>query len=229
MELFEQNEDFIGYLNETLYYFDTGITKIVNKSLRPEIAEALYEESNSSGLRKHGISVQIRNGKPEGSRLVAQYERPSGKIVDFPLQKESEGTRRLIDLLPIFFDLFSNSNLAVLVIDEVDRSMHSHLTLSLISSFLGIIGKSSRTQLIFTTHDLSLLDPEILRSDETWVTQRNHEGVTKLHSLGDFKKKSADQNIFDQYELGILGGTPNLLYKHGSPNPFDEIDIEMEK
>ena len=228
LELLDQNDDFMEYLNETLYYFDTGITKIVKKPLRPEIVEALYEERNSSKLRKNGVSVRIRNGKPEGSRLITQYERPSGKIVNFPLQKESEGTRRLIDLLPTFFDLTSKTDPSVLVIDEIDRSLHSHLTQSLISSFLGKTGKSSRIQLIFTTHDLSLLDPEILRSDETWLTQRNGEGCTNLYSVGDFRKESDDQNIFDRYELGVLGGTPNLLYRNGSPNPFDKIETEEE-
>ena len=216
----DRNDTLLEDLNEVLYYFHTGISKIENQKLKPEVAETLLEGQNDGDLRNRNINLSVKNGKPEASRLVSKYLTPSGKSVIFPLQKESEGTRRLIDLLPTFFDLTSNSELAVLVVDEVDRSLHSHLTKSLILSYLRTTDVNTRTQLVFTTHDLSLLEPEILRRDETWISERDIAGVTHLFSLDEFKDIPKNVNIREKYESGILGGIPNLLYKNGNVNPF---------
>ena len=215
----EENEGLLEKLNEVLYYFDTGILEIENQKLAPEVANTL--ETRQENFPDKSIVLNSNNGKTQVNRLVSKYQKPNGKIINFPLQLESEGSKRLIDLLPTFFNLTSNSNLSVLVIDEIDRSLHSHLTKSLITAFLGTTEKYSRTQLLFTTHDLSILDPKILRSDETWVTDRNREGVTHLHSFGDYKNLT-EQDVFEKYELGVLGGVPNILYKNGVANPFLE-------
>ena len=215
----EENEGLLEKLNEVLYYFDTGILEIINQKLAPEVAETI--EAGQGGLSDQSVVLNSKNGKTQASRLVSKYQKPNGEIINFPLQLESEGSKRLIDLLPTFFKLTSNANLSVLVIDEIDRSLHSHLTKSLITAYLGTTEKYSRTQLVFTTHDLSILDPKILRSDETWVTDRNREGITRLHSFGDYKDLT-EQDVFEKYELGVLGGIPNILYKNGIANPFLE-------
>ena len=219
LKAIESNDNLLEKLNEVLYYFDTGIIEITKQQLAPELAETLATVQGNNIDRS--VVLNSKNGIPKATRLVSKYVKPNGEIINFPLQQESEGSKRLIDLLPSFFELTSNTNLSVLMIDEIDRSLHSHLTKSLITAYLGTIEKYSRTQLVFTTHDLSIFDPNLLRSDETWVTDRNREGVTRLHSLGDYADLT-EQEVFEKYELGVLGGIPNILFKNGIANPFLE-------
>ena len=75
----------------------------------------------------------------------------------FEIADESEGTERMIDLLPAFFELTSPKTDKVFFIDELDRSLHTHLTRGLIESFLQSRTTASRAQLLFTTHDPLLL------------------------------------------------------------------------
>lgn len=237
---FDENNFQIDRLNEALDYFDTGISEIENHKLKPEVIDALLQSednlrnyrhdgtSNNPELLKRGILLQVGKNEPvSANQLVSKHYIPSGETVEFNLSQESEGTRRLIDLLPSFFDLTINADLSVLIIDEIDRSLHSILTKSLIKSYLETTNENSRIQLLFTTHDQSLLNPKILRRDETWVTERDSEGVTKMYSFGDYKDIPLEKNIFELYESGILRGIPHIPHKIAKLNPL-LADNELE-
>ena len=241
LQKFDENNLLFDNLNEALDYFDTGISGIANHNLKPETIDTLMQSedivknfqfdgtSNNSELLKRGILLRTNNNKQvTASRLVAKHHIPTGETIEFNLNQESEGSRRLIDLLPSFFDLTTNANLSVLIIDEIDRSLHSILTKSLIKAYLETTNENTRNQLLFTTHDLSLLNPKILRRDETWVTERNIEGITKMFSFGDYKDVPLKKNIFNLYESGVLGGIPHIPYRSPALNPF-LIDDEMEE
>ena len=232
----DEDEHLLEKLNEALYNFDTGISGLTLRDIKPELTEALIQNgdsiqnyshdgwSSNPELLNHGIMLSTKNNKSKASQLVSIHKLPNNNAKVFNLNQESEGSRRLIDLLPLFFDLTSNTDFSVLIIDEIDRSLHSFLTKSLILAYLDTTGKNSRSQLLFTTHDLSLLNPKILRRDETWVTERNLDGVTKLHSFGDYNDIPLEENIFNEYETGVLGGIPHILYGDTNMNPFIDDD-----
>ncbi len=236
MQKIDEDDELLEKLNEALYNFDTGISGLTRREIKPELTEALihnedslrkfsYKGSSSNPeLLERGILLSVKNNKPVASQLVSVHKIPNGKAEIFNLSRESEGSRRLIDLLPLFFDLTTKTELSVLIIDEIDRSLHSFLTKSLILAYLETIGKNTRTQFLFTTYDLSLLNPKILRRDETWVTERNLDGETKLHSFGDYRDVPLEENIFDKYESGVLGGIPHILYGDTNINPFLDND-----
>ena len=147
------------------------------------------------GPGENKYSLKIQDGKAVASSLVSQHRKPSGEIVDFDLQKESEGTKRLINLIPVFFELTQDSNSSVLVIDELDRSLHSHLTKNLIEAYLNTCNENSRTQLVFTTHDLSLISDLPICNDEVCVTDRDIDGITRILSIGDYEGIKEDDDI----------------------------------
>ena len=128
----------------------------------------------------------------------------------FDISAEFDGTRRIIDLLPALLDLSREGSKTVYVIDEVDRSLHSLLTRRLIESYLSGCNSESRAQMLITTHDLQLMDQNILRRDEMWISERSSDGVSSLYSFSDFLDVRCDKDVRKSYLQGRLGGIPDI-------------------
>ncbi|AII60151.1 hypothetical protein X793_00380 [Dehalococcoides mccartyi CG4] len=147
--------------------------------------------------------------------LKCIHKSDDGKNVKFSIAEESDGTQRLIDLLPLFETLkYDNqckksSNL-IYCVDELDRSMHHKLTWNLIKEYLNSCDQDSRTQIIFTTHDLLLMDQKLLRRDEIYLTERTQSGESKLIPLAEYKGLRADKDLLRSYLNGRFGGVPRL-------------------
>jgi AAA15 family ATPase/GTPase len=128
-----------------------------------------------------------------------------------PLEEESRGTRMLFDIgLPILDALESSG---VVVVDELESSLHPILARRLIRLFNDPDTNPKNAQLIFTTHDTNLLgnvvgEPE-LRRDQVWFTEKNPEGVTELRALSDYKPRKAE-NLERGYLQGRFGAIPVL-------------------
>lgn len=121
----------------------------------------------------------------------------------FDIDDESDGTKRLLDLLPILFNLDNDSN-TIYVIDELDRSLHTKLSKYFVNAF----SKSyTNTQLLFTAHDTNLLDKKLLRNEEIWFVEKNTNGETNIKPFSDFDVKE-NQNILKDYLAGRFGAVP---------------------
>lgn len=140
-------------------------------------------------------------------RKTLHQDSEGGKIL-FDFDQESDGSRRLFDLLPA---LLSNMP-ATYVIDEIDRSLHPLLTRRLLEIFLSRRTPESRSQVILTTHDATLLDQDLLRRDEVWVAERDADGASTLFSFSDFKEVRSDKDIRKSYLQGRMGGVPKLRF-----------------
>ena len=104
--------------------------------------------------------------------------------ISFDLElDESDGTRKLIYLLGAVFDSVRNGK--VLFIDELNSKLHPNLTAKLITFFHEF--NKNNAQLVFTAHDPTILDKEILRRDQIWFVDRNRNGVSELYPMSDFK------------------------------------------
>lgn len=124
-------------------------------------------------------------------------------IAKFHLSDESDGTIRLLDLIEI---LLSENSEKVYVIDEIDRCLHPQLVYKLVQSYLEVC-KTSKRQLIITTHEAYLMDHDLLRRDEIWFADKNETGETSLYSLEDYNVRF-DQKIDKAYLEGRYGGVP---------------------
>ena len=239
-DLVEKKGALLQKLNQALYYFDTGMTGIeiakLDSGLVKEliglgkIPSELFDEqvSRELSLQDSPLSIRSRNGELEILGLFSNHHVSPEKTVRFGLHLESEGSKRLLDLLPSMLDLTSDSKLKVLIIDEIDRSMHSDLTAVLIKKYLATSNQQARNQLIFTTHDSSLLDQGIFRRDEIWFTERKKEEISRLFTLGDFVDITENENFSELYSSGVLGGKPHIYFKHSITNPFLDSEIEDE-
>jgi AAA15 family ATPase/GTPase len=101
----------------------------------------------------------------------------------------------------------------VLVVDELETSLHPSLVAKLIELFRDEAANPRGAQLVFTTHDTSLLGTmlggQVLHRDEIWFVDKNAEGASELYPLTDFKPRK-DQNTERRYLAGAYGAVPVL-------------------
>lgn len=111
--------------------------------------------------------------------------------------------------LSILLDiLISNEKNKIYVIDELERSLHPKLTYKFLELFFEHL-KENNTQLIFTTHESTIMDQELLRRDEIWFVERNKDNVSHLYSLDRFKERY-DKKLSKAYLEGRYGAVPVL-------------------
>ncbi|MCY3834327.1 MAG: AAA family ATPase [Chloroflexi bacterium] len=141
--------------------------------------------------------------------FVTHHQADQGaRTVGFDMTQESDGTRRLFDIVPGLIDLFEHGNQQVLVIDEIDRSLHAHQTYGLLELFLENTAYRP-SQFIVTTHESGILDLDLLRPDEIWFIEKDGHGASALYSLEEFKPQY-HSDIRSGYLHGRFGAIPIL-------------------
>ncbi len=138
--------------------------------------------------------------------IKALHSSETGEGIEIALSDESDGTQRLLDLLPVQHGLGLLGG--VFLIDEIDRSLHPLLAWKYLDFFLKNTLQRAG-QLILTTHDCHLLDMDLLRRDEIWFAEKDPKGATHLYSLADFKVRD-DLRIDKHYLQGRFGAIPFL-------------------
>ena len=130
------------------------------------------------------------------------------KKYTLPLVEESLGTQQLFFLAPLLRQTFEKGK--VLVIDEIDRSLHPFIVKFLVNLFRNPSVNTKGAQLIFNTHDTTLLSLDTFRRDQVYFTEKDAEtGATDLYSLDEFPVRKTD-NIEKGYLLGRYGAIPFL-------------------
>jgi AAA15 family ATPase/GTPase len=233
-------EEFKSFCIESLDKAGTGIDGMENEPItleslpfpekvREDVVKRLESGKDNQlvllrGPNRTRFFLRSHDGVIEAFRLTTYHKGVDGKHVAFEIPDESEGTERMIDLLPAFFELTNPTSNKVFFIDELDRSLHTHLTRALVESFLESRTTESRAQLLFTTHDPLLLDQELLRRDEIWFIDKLEDGHSRLTALSDFKGIRYDKNIRKNYLLGRFAGLPpirRLPRHHIEPVPSE--------
>lgn len=228
------NNDAQGSLGKLLNYFDTGIEN-VNTEIKPidEVLSFLPEdiknevihdvqegfEGNESKVPS-GVDVTIAEKRfsftkrEDGMIVGSQLTMNHGNASDlFELDDESDGTRRLFDLIPIYQKGRGNF---VILVDELDRSFHTKLTIEFLRKFFEKT-EGYESQLIVTLHDSNAMNLNILRQDEIWFVDRQADHSSQLYSLNKFKERF-DHSVAKDYLLGRYGSVPVF----GSDDIFEE-------
>lgn len=178
--------------------------------LPAEFREELPPASNSHLALNVGDDIQIytRGDGDSIRRLdirVGHRTKKNGKARFFPISDESDGTRRLMHLIPMMIPTAIQG--PVFVVDELNRSLHPLLSRSLVQTFLAGEQEGSNRQLILTTHETLLLDLDILRRDEIWFMEKDRDGSSSLRSLQEYKVRK-DLRIEKGYLSGRFGAIP---------------------
>lgn len=180
---------------------DTGIDKVDSK-------EALdYPIFKSLDELPEELQVKIKND--------FKYEpvfRHNGNLVEeFLIKDESGGTKRLYDLAPLFLHGLPAGE--IVIIDEISNSMHPEISEFLISLFNDPDLNPNNAQLIFTTHDITLMDQNKIRREQTWFTEKNNEGKTELYCMDEFKNVRHDTSFAKWYMERRFRAVPKIDFQ----------------
>lgn len=217
---FMTDPGFNEYFQNLLRSFDTGISSIelvdldfttdpsIPSELRAELEEQLREKENvkssvSLGPGRNFLLLKNEEGVIEGKKFMTVHKYRSGKAL-LESFEESDGTQRLFHLIPALIDLLQGER--VVVIDEIDRSLHPQLSYRILDMFLQAKGQM-KSQMIVTTHESHLLDLALLRRDEIWFVEKDNEGQSTVYSLEEFTPRY-DKDIQKGYLLGRFGAIP---------------------
>lgn len=164
---------------------------------------------NDGEFRSHGDTIVTKeNGEIKVYKCGAVHVLPSGRSETFEMREESDGTLCFINLLPVLTN--PNSKSRVYVIDELDRSLHTKLSRRLIERHLSMVRSGVPQQLIYTTHDVLLMDDELLRKDEIWLVDRYQDGKSELTAFIEFQEAASETDIRGSYMQGRMGGVPDF-------------------
>jgi len=223
-KLISEQSDFRDFASLFLRSASTGIQNLSVeeksasendlRSLLPEsLADKLIKEANEDGVTSvnfnFGEKIIIKKSKEDGYFILTvktDHLNRHGENITFDFKDESDGTRRLLELLPALHKL--NNEGGVYVVDEIERSMHPILIYKFMQFFLESCADKQQ-QLIVTSHESNLMDLQLLRRDEIWFCEKTKSGETRLYSLADYKARR-DLKIDKHYLEGRFGAIPFL-------------------
>lgn len=216
------DEDLHRFYEELLRYFGTGVdgvcledAEVDSLKLSDEYLDIIKEDVMNSKAEEKRCLVNVRgalyvfsrnNNELQVRHFMTEHLISDGARTNFETNEESDGTNRIIDLIPMIIDLANGGN--VFVVDEIERSLHPNLTYDIFDMFLSF-SENKDSQLIATTHESSLLTQKLLRRDEIWFAVKDRAGATSLHSLEDYAVRF-DKEIRKDYLLGRFKAVPRL-------------------
>ncbi len=148
----------------------------------------------------------------EKLQLGFQHEQnQTGELISFDIQEESDGTRSMFALAGPWLDVLDRG--VVLVMDEIDASLHPKLVRYLVGMFHTEDTNPNNAQLVCTTHDVTLLEG-VLRRDQIWFVEKGSEQQSTLYPLSDFRPRKGEA-IERGYLKGRYGALPTLRRMNG--------------
>ena len=187
---------------------DTGISAIeIREEAFAEKAKkliiALRSTLKSEMSDEAGIS--IKDDEPSQTAVFFKHVGEDGQLFELPFSKESRGTKRLTRILLSAYNALDKGN--AFFVDELDTSLHTLLSMKLVSLFTSKVTNPRGAQLVATTHDTNLLCSDVIRRDQIWFVEKSNDGSTHLYPLTDIKTRNTD-NLEKGYLQGRFGAIP---------------------
>ena len=228
-QFLDEGHPLYSAMNEMLQRLDTGIAHLGSEEIPfeniplPDPIKTKLQEEVEEGETVRSINPRFvitrEDGELIAKKMVSFHPKSDGTEAKFEIHQESDGSQRIIDLLPAFLELSVQTSPKVYVIDEIDRSLHPLLIWQLLETYLANCSTETRKQLLLTTHNVMLMDQQLLRRDEMWVAERDASGVSSLFSFSEYKDVRYDKDLRKSYLQGRLGGIPRILPGGTLTNP----------
>lgn len=213
-----------GYTKKWCYNDPLKIKKVVNFMSHADLAITAVNVTQESVTQSISIDdlpdqmpliakkliIEELNARPPRTRYEVAFTHQA-RDTDFEMQlseeQESDGTQTMFAFAGPWLDLIEHNH--VLIVDELDTSLHPLVVHQLIKVFHQQTKQDNKqAQLIFTTHDSSLLSQGIFRRDQIWFLEKNNSGATELYSLAHITGVRADTPHEKPYLNGRYGGIP---------------------
>ncbi|MEG0812938.1 MAG: ATP-binding protein [Clostridium sp.] len=233
--------DFISFFNEEYNVFTEILFESTVKGLagmvglsRKIVSNKVYREKVEHYLRLIDVGIKRldvqtetivneRTGKKKKEKVVRTvhdiYDE-TGNVVGekfFDLQQESTGTLRFLAYIQNIIEMISKGG--VFIVDEMSARLHPLLTKLIVDIFSS--EQNKKAQLIFTTHDISLLNFNQFRRDEVVFVDKNERGESSLYALSDLKVRE-DATFSKDYLQGKYGAIPIFDYDEIMDGELDE-------
>lgn len=175
--------------------------RIIEKTISGELLKIISTINADEAAKPTGkiTTVHFAHSKYDNSGKVV------GKI-EIPISEESKGTQTFFEELGPIIDTLESGT--VLFIDELNSSLHPLLCQFIVELFNSRITNRYNAQLIFTTHDATLLSDKSIDRDQFWFTARDRCGAAKLFSLAEFKDRKDSSDFQTRYLSGRYGALP---------------------
>ncbi len=177
----------LGFLNSA----DLGIVDVEIDRQKAKRNQFVFDGATGTASFSEPMDVELRMPKfrhEAGSRSA---------VLDFAF--ESEGTQRLFSLAGFILAALDRGK--TLVLDEIESSLHPLLVRHILGLFLSTATNPKGAQILFSTHNTSLMDKELLRRDQIWLTDKGSDQATVLASLSDYSPRKSEA-----FEKGYLEG-----------------------
>lgn len=217
------NQESLEKISQLIQTFDTGVSEIRTRVISmdefskmipveffSEIITSLKKQMQAINMPNIQMSWRLANGffnikiegneEPEITTLVLKHGK---SIFDFHFSEESDGTKRLFDLIDM---LLTKREDTLFVVDELERSLHPKLTEHFLELFMQA-HEGERVQLLFTTHEDTIMDQDLFRRDEIWFVERDANNASTIYSLDRFKERY-DKKLSKAYLEGRYGAIP---------------------
>ncbi len=217
------SDESLENISKLIQTFDTGVTEIKTREISIDEMSKMIPAGIVAGIFSHlkqqmqmtnlptiqmtwrvedgFFNIRIRKDcEPEITTLVLKHGK---SIFDFSFSEESDGTKRLFDLIDM---LLTDRPDTVFVVDELERSLHPKLTEHFLKLFMEA-HDGARMQLIFTTHEDTIMDQSLFRRDEIWFVERNSDNASIIYALDRFKERY-DKKLSKAYLEGRYGAIP---------------------
>lgn len=217
------NDESLDNISKLIQTFDTGVTEIktrqitieeMSKMIPAEVVQSIFAhlkaQMQMTNLPRIQMTWRVEGGffnirikgssEPEIITLVLKHGK---SVFGFSFPEESDGTKRLFDLIDM---LLTDRPDTVFVVDELERSLHPKLTEHFLKLFMEA-HDGVRMQLVFTTHEDTIMDQSLFRRDEIWFVERDADNASKIYSLDRFKERY-DKKLSKAYLEGRYGAIP---------------------
>lgn len=186
------------------------LSKLLDENLNRTFFNSKFDDDEKKQLLSFlsAIDVGIKDITVEKSNnniAVYTYHTCANKdLRKVPIEIESDGTRKAISIYSLFRTAISENY--GLIIDELNTQLHPILVKYLVDLFST---EATSGQLIYTTHDTTMLDKKYMRRDQVWFTSKDEDGRSSLYSLAEFKVRN-DESFEKEYLGGVFGAIPIL-------------------
>ena len=190
--------------------------KLVNNKVYRKKVER-YLRLIDVGIKRLDVETETifdeRTGEKKKKKVVRTvhdiYDEAGNRVGEklFDLRQESTGTLRFLTYIQNIIEMVSNGG--VFIVDEMSARLHPLLTKLIVDIFCS--DQNKKAQLIFTTHDISLLNNHQFRRDEVVFVDKNERGESSLYALSDLKVRE-DATFHKEYLQGKYGAIPIFDY-----------------
>jgi hypothetical protein len=189
---------------------------------QPEGNKKLLDFLNAADFSISELSLEMRKTR-ELSLKIEGEKPPVHQVLDsealmpvflhkgaegaakFEIHDESTGTQRMFAFAGPILDVLQNGS--VLIVDELDGSLHTKIVRFLLNVINSSISNTNGAQLIFTTHDTSIMDVKLFRRDQIWFVEKDQSHATHLYPLTDFRPRK-NEALEKGYLVGRYGAIP---------------------